>query len=708
VVSHLNRRHGPTKLIQEETIATLPNHAQRSAQPFGPGNPHPLSTLKTELVWEGKYDEFGNRREVDAAGLAMPLQRIETVDEPRARAEAQGTLFDTTEAHLDDFRNMLVWGDNKLVMASLLEHFKGKIDLIYLDPPFDVGADFTMQVAIGPEEDTVEKDQSALELVAYRDTWGRGTDSYLAMMYERLLLAKELLADAGVLYLHCDYRTNHLQRLLLQDVFGAERFIAEVIWKRRSGIVKQTGTFGSCTDTILCFAKGETYVYNRQFTKVDSEDYVEERFKWVDDKGRRYRLSNLVNPGFRPTLRYEYKGFPPPQNGWAISRERMEQFDREGRLEFPTAPTGRIQRRQFLDEWEGYPVQNLWTDIYQINPVADERLDFPTQKPEALLERIIKASSDEGSLIADLFCGSGTTGVVAERLGRRWVMADLGRFAIHTSRKRLIELQRELHADDKPYRAFDVFNLGRYERQWWQKEHLRGADEEHRRVILEFYKAEPLARPSSPLLHGRKGPVLCHVDDIDSVFSRGEAKEIARAAKEAGAKEVTCLAWEFEMDLRMVCDALEREHGIRIKLIQIPREIMEKNRKEPPPFLEVATLEAEPILRMLEGKRVVDIKLKRFIPSLAEVPTKELEALQERAVKSGFDFIDFWAVDFDYRNGGPFNHHWQDYRTKKDRSLKTVSEQAYVYPKKGRYTACVKVVDIFGCDTSISIPVDYA
>src|SRR6185312_9193083 len=160
-----------------------------------------------------------------------------------------------------------------------------------------------------------------------------------------------------------------------------------------------------------------------------------------------------------------------------------------------------------------------------------------------------------------------------------------------------------------------------------------------------------------------------------------------------------------EMDLRMVCDALERELGLKIKLIQIPREIMEKNRKEPPPFLEVATLEAEPIYRNVDGRRVVNIKLKTFIPSLAEVPSKELGVLQERAVKSGFDFIDFWAVDFDYRNGGPFNHDWQDYRTRRDRSLKTISEQNYAYPKGGRYTACVKVVDIFGCDTSISVDV---
>lgn len=278
----------------------------------------------------------------------------------------------------------------------------------------------------------------------------------------------------------------------------------------------------------------------------------------------------------------------------------------------------------------------------------------------------------------------------------------------HTSRKRLIDRQRELHEEGKSYRAFDVFNLGRYERQWWQMERLKGADEEHRRVVLEFYKADPLRGAPSPLLHGRKGPALCHVDSIDSILTRDEVRAAAAAAKQAGAKELACLAWDFEMNLRMECNAVEKELGLKIKLIQIPREIMEKNRKEPPPFLEVATLEAEPVFREVDGKRVMDIKLTSFIPSLAEVPTKELEALQERAVKNGFDFIDFWAVDFDYRNGGPFNHHWQDYRTRTDRSLKTVSEQNHEYPKKGKYTACVKVVDIFGCDTSISVEVDYA
>lgn len=271
----------------------------------------------------------------------------------------------------------------------------------------------------------------------------------------------------------------------------------------------------------------------------------------------------------------------------------------------------------------------------------------------------------------------------------------------------MIELQRELHGKGKPYRSFDVYNLGRYERQWWQKESLKGADSEHRRVILEFYRAEILHSSPSPLLHGRKGQAFVHVDGIDGMLTREEVKAVAKAGKEAGSKEVNCLAWEFEMDLRLVCNALESELGVRIKLIPIPREIMEKNRKEPPPFLEVATLEAKPIFSTKDGKRVVDIKLLSFIPSLAEVPSKELLALKERAVKSGFDFIDFWAVDFDYHEDRPFAHHWQAYRTRKDRSLPTVTDHRHVYPKKGTYTTCVKVVDIFGCDTSISVDVPY-
>ena len=278
----------------------------------------------------------------------------------------------------------------------------------------------------------------------------------------------------------------------------------------------------------------------------------------------------------------------------------------------------------------------------------------------------------------------------------------------HSTQKRLIEIQRNHHEKDKPYRSFDLYNLGRYERQWWQKESLKGAEEEHRSVVLNFFRAEILSHTPSPLIHGRKGSAFIHVDGIDSIFTRGELMEVAKAVKASGGKQVHCLAWDFEMDIRQSVSAVESELGVSIKLHRIPREIMEKNRTEVPPFFEVALLEAESIIRKAEsGKgKVVDVKLTNFLPSLTEVPGKELEALQERAVQSGFDFIDFWAVDFDWHPNKPFNHHWQEYRTRKDRSLKTVSDAAYVYERSGKHIICVKVVDVFGCDTSITVEVE--
>jgi len=618
--------------------------------------------MSTELVWDGKYDEYGNRREVDVASCAMPMQKIETVDEPRQRAAAGGTLemFEKQfqgRKH-DDFRNRLIWGDNKLVMASLLREFKGCIDLIYIDPPFDVGADFTMEVPIGDGKETIEKDQSTLEMVAYRDMWGKGTDSYLHMMFERFTLMKELLSDKGSIYVHCDWRVSYFLRCVLDEVFGKDNFLNEVTWAYFAFKRKTTRKFPQKHDNIISYRKGDSWTWNTQY-KPHKPEYIA-RFK-TDKNGRLYR--DDVNP------------------------------------------TGGGTRIIYLDEVPGDIVDSVWDDIPPVNPASIERADYATQKPEKLLERIIQASSNEGDLVADFFCGSGTTGAVAERLGRRWIMSDLGRFAIHTSRKRLIEQQRKLHAGGQAYRAFDVHNLGRYERQWWQKDQLKGANDEHRRVVLEFFKAEILSNPPNPLLHGRKAGAFCHVDGIDSIFSRNEARAVADATVQAGGREVYCLAWEFEMELRQYCLALEAELDVRMKLVPIPREIMEKNRKSPPPFLEVAVLEAEAVMRIEKGKKSVDVKLTKFLPSLTEVPTKELEALKERAVKSGFDFIDFWAVDFDWHPESPFNHHWQDYRTHKGRSLKTVSEAGHTYEKGGKHTICVKVVDVFGCDTSFALEV---
>jgi len=309
-------------------------------------------------------------------------------------------------------------------------------------------------------------------------------------------------------------------------------------------------------------------------------------------------------------------------------------------------------------------------------------------------------TSDEDDLVLDCFCGSGTTLAVAEKLGRRWIGVDLGRYAVHTTRKRLIQVQRELHATGQPYRSFDVYNLGRYERQWWQLDRLKGADEEHRNLVLRFYKAAPLATAPHPLLHGTRGGTFVHVDQIDGIFTFDELRDTAEAARAAGGRELHCLAWEFEMELALQKSAVEAETGLSIRLKYIPREIMEPNRTEAQ-FFEAGYLEA----RAITHGNKVDAELARFAPSLTEAPEKEMAALRERAITSPFDFIDFWAVDFAWRAGKPFEQHWQDFRTRKDRSLKTRTDIGWKYAEHGTHQICVKVIDVFGVDTTAVIDV---
>jgi len=621
---------------------------------WGPGNPHPLSKIKTELIWEGKYDEYGNRREIKLPSTPYPLQKIEAIDEPHDRIKAdrvvQDEIFDETKFnesnHPDDFRNMLIWGDNKLVLHSLLEKFRGQIDLVYIDPPFDVGADFTMNVQVGGGKDSLLKEQSILEAVAYRDTWGKGTDSYLHMMYERLSLIRELLSDKGSIYVHCDWRVNSLLRLVLDEVFGNDNFRNEIIWCYTfPGRVSQD--FQRRNDTLLRYSKTQEVLFNHQ--------------------------------DIRLPYKAQFTSVRTPQG----NKEYDEDEQRE-----------RHDLGKIPESW--------WADISNVSGWRNELVGYPTQKPEALLERIIKASSNIGSIVADLFCGSGTTLAVAERLGRKWIGADLGRYSIHTTRKRLIQVQRELHKEGKQYRSFDVYNLGRYERQWWQKEKLHGADSEHRATVMKFYKATELVSPPNALLHGKKGGAVIHIDEIDGMFTGDELVSVMQAASMAGAKELHILAWEFEMELTLRKQAIEAEYGIQIKLVYIPREIMESNRTECQ-FFEAGYLKAK-ILKSRDGK--IDVELENFIPSLAEAPEAELTALRERSVKSPFDFIDFWAVDFDYHQDKPFEHHWQDYRIKKKRTLTTKTDLGWMYHNKGNHQVCVKVIDVFGIDTTIVIPVE--
>lgn len=643
-------------------------------KPFGPNNPHPLSRMKTELVWEGKYDEFGRRRQVNLPTFPLAMQRIETIDEPRDRSRAQQIgLFDDDEfsrkAHRDDFRNRLIWGDNKLAMAALLSEFRGKIGLIYIDPPFDVGANFTMKLPIGDDDDEFMKEQSTLEAVAYRDTWGRGTDSYLNLMFERLMLMRDLLSSEGSIYVHCDGRVNSYLRLLLGDVFGAEHNLNQVVWCYEDVGGRETDYFKRKHDDIIVFTKGTDWVFNTQRKRL-SDSTIKRYEPYFDSKGQiTYRSLKESNPGVFAKL----KGVRDLDEVW-------------------------------LDINSGAPLNDWWSDISPIKGGFNEHTGYATQKPEGLLERIIRSSTREDDIVLDAFCGSGTTLAVAEKLGRKWIGSDLGRYAIHTTRKRLIGVQRELHAAREPYRSFDVYNLGRYERQWWQMDRLKGADAEHRATVLKFFRAQTLASPPSPHLHATKAGAYVHVDSIDSIMTFAELTEVARAANAAGAKSLVCLAWEFEMDLRKRARALEAELTLTIALKYIPREIMEPNRDELQ-FFDAGALEAKAIVSLQGNEKLCDVELSNFYPSLIEVPEKELEALRERAVKSPFDFIDFWAVDFEHGDEKPFEHHWQDFRTRKDRTLQVKSDCGWKYESPGTKRICVKVIDVFGIDTTQVIEV---
>ena len=563
---------------------------------------------EVELVWNGKTNEVCN--------IVLPFQTIEQVDEPRAEkpseADMQLALFDERGRQLKGWTNKLIWGDNKLVLSSLKNgplreeiEKQGGLKLIYIDPPFDVGADFSMDIEIGGE--TLTKDPNILEEIAYRDTWGQGSDSFLAMIYERLLLMRDLLAEDGSIYVHCDWRVNSLLRFVLDEVFSAFNFVNEIIWRRKQAQAWSSEQFGITNDTLLFYGKSVDRIFNPTYSKDDdnTKKYIRERFKFDDGDGRKYMKSPLVNPLVRPNLQYEFRGVKPPRTGWLYKKERMEEMYQNNELVMPDEPTARIYRKIYLDTYQGQMVQNVWVDIPIVNPMADERVDYPTQKPEALLERIIKTSSNEGDLVADFFCGSGTTGAVAEKLGRRWIAADLGKFAIHTTRKRMIGVQRQLKADGKDYRAFEILNLGKYERQHYLgvNPNLREVEQQKQsaerekafiELILRAYAAEKTDGFTS--FQGKKAGRLVAIGPINLPVTRLFVEEIILECRRHQITRVDVLGFEFEMGLFPNVLDEAKSRGIDIAPKFIPADVFDKRAVDQGQvvFHDVAFIEVKP------------------------------------------------------------------------------------------------------------------
>ncbi|HCC55401.1 MAG TPA: site-specific DNA-methyltransferase [Desulfobulbaceae bacterium] len=684
---------------------------------------------EVELVWNGKTSEVCN--------VVLPFQVIEQVDEPRAErpASLQLGLFDMDNRgrQLKGWTNKLIWGDNKLILSSLKNgplreeiEAQGGLKLIYIDPPFDVGADFSMDIEIGG--DTFTKRANVLEELAYRDTWGKGADSFISMIYERLVLMRDLLAEGGSIYVHCDWRVNSYIRLVLDEVFGKSAFNNSIAWHYSGWNKKLNRSFEKRHDNILFYSKSEESIFESYFEPwASKEEYVKARKQkvHVDENGREYVLSDAG---------------------------------------------GGKRIKRFLDEVmeQGVVLDDVW-DLDKINNSAKETIGYPTQKPETLLERIIKASSNEGDLIADFFCGSGTTAAVAERLGRKWIVSDLGKFAIHTTRKRLIGVQRQLKKDHHPYRAFEILNLGKYERQHYigVNPNLREAEKQKQLeekeaafldLILHAYRAERTTGFAT--FHGKKAGRLVAVGPVNLPITRLFVEEIILECRKQHITKVDILGFEFEMGVFPNVLDEAKAKGIDIAPKYIPADVFDKRAvdKNQVVFHDVSFIEVKPIIK----KKTVAVELTDFSVfysqdsiAAAEATLKDKQSKivvekgqivkvskdkdgilsRESLTKVWTDWIDYWSVDFDFESKREiirvpvdlpyppaplppagegsfeevwtgdyvFENEWQSFRTKKDRSLELTSVAQEVLP--GRRKIAVKVVDIFGNDTMTIIEV---
>jgi adenine-specific DNA-methyltransferase len=549
-----------------------------------------IPITKTELVWPGKYDEGGVLRE--APRINLPFETAELFG-PEA-----------------EWRNKLIWGDNRLVMGSLLEKFAASIDLVYIDPPFATGADFS----IGQQQ------------VAYRDTWKVGMGAYLAMIAERLRLIRDLLSPAGSLFLHCDWHVSHLLRAIGDEVFGAENFLNEIVWYYYNKFQGNVKRFASNHDVVLWYRKGASYQFNQQLEKR-AEGKVKQLVRlWDKEKAA------IVNA--------------KDANGRVMYRETDE--------------------RRVDDVWR----------ISMLQPAdRTENCGFPTQKPEALLRRILQTASSEGDLVADFFCGSGTMLSVAEKLKRRWIGCDLGRWGIHTTRKRLLDIQQ--------CRPFAVLNLGKEERRYWQGTNFRVLDD-YVAFLRKLYGAEH---------------AMVRVGAVDTAMTTHEIAAAVEECAKLGQTELHILSWEWAWDSDDCCDrmvALAAKQGVTLCLLQIPLEVMEQQAAEKGNvrFFPPGRLEAEV---QQPGPLTACVALRSFA-----IRNPELNPEDVRSDWS--DYIDYWAVDWDFRDGA-FMHGWAAYRTRRETKLPLISG-LHAYENDGRRRILVRVIDIFGNETRQGFDVD--
>lgn len=676
---------------------------------------------EVELVWNGKTNEVSN--------IVLPFQVIEQVDEPRKEKDVncQKTLFDTDDRgrQLKGWTNKLIWGDNKLILSSLKNgplreeiEKQGGIKLIYIDPPFDVGADFSMNIEIGGDNFT--KKPNILEEIAYRDTWGKGADSFIAMIYERLVLMRDLLAEDGSIYVHCDWRVNSYIRLLMEELFGKENFRNEIIWFYPGREKTSTNKFQSKHDNLFFYSKSEKTKINtiKKVWERESRIKALRRKIYVDENGREWF--------------------------WETRGQSM----------------GIEPYKQDLEEYlqKGGALNDVWDDIQFLRGNHPERVGYDTQKPEKLIQRIIEASSNEGDLIADFFCGSGTTLAAAEKLGRKWIGSDLGKFGIHTTRKRMIGVQRQLKADDKEFRAFEILNLGKYERQHYiginhnlreveQQKQLEEKEAAFVDLILKAYKAEKT--DGFACFHGKRAGRLVCVGPVNMPVTRLLVEEIILECRKKHITKVDLLGFEFEMGLFPNVLDEARSKGIDIAPKYIPADVFDKRaiEKNQVVFHDVAAIEVKPHLKknsvaveltdfsvfysqdsIAHAEETLKDKTNKIVIDKGQIVkvSKDKNGIisKEILTQKWTDWIDYWAVDFNFESKREiirvnneesgeweeiwtgdfiFENEWQSFRTRKENTLELKS--VFLECNPGRRKIAVKVVDIFGNDTMTIVEV---
>ncbi|HVS80468.1 MAG TPA: site-specific DNA-methyltransferase [Pyrinomonadaceae bacterium] len=575
------------------------------------------------------------------------------------------------------------------------------MNLIYIDPPFDSGADYVRQVTLRGASGAAKlagESYTLGEQIQYTDIWAN--DNYLQFMYERLLLLRELLALDGTIVVHCDWHRSHYIRFLLDEVFSPERLLNEIIWRRKGGAALATmNRLSYATDNLLWYSKGEKYTFNAVFAEATKE-YVETQFRHSDPDGRRFMVNVMRSPHPRQNLMYDYKGYKMPPNGWAVPLKTMQELDKKGRLYFPNSKDKQIYKKIYLDEYRGQILNNLWSDISTLKGSNEEIENFPTQKPEELLARILSLSSGLGDLVLDCFIGSGTTAAVAQKLGRRWIAADINKGAIQTTSKRLqtiiedqIEAEKrgsaqgkliEVAKDEAPKPAqlsFAVYRVNDYDLQIQHNEAVNLACEHigiKRTKSDSFFEGElgkklakiiPFNHPLSPLdLEEIKNELAARPDEDRDIVVVSLGKELAVDA------------WLEDWN------RYRKQKGFPNKIDIIELRTDERYGK----FFEHKPARAKLDIKRADGK--IKIRIRDFIS-----PTI-LERLQQQAgilspqIDDWRSMVDSVMIDTAY-DGKVFNVTYSDVPERKNDLV--TGEYELDAPKR-KTTVAVKITDMLG------------